>query len=200
MPADMCSQYPLKAPLHLIEGLFRQIRIPLVFPEGRPNLEPREQITIGDPAPVVTGGSDEAALRSMPFGWKGPGGRPVFNFRSEGRRFASSQRCLVPASGFYEFTDPEPGQKRKTKWLFTLQGCEWFWIAGVVREGGFAMLTTAPGEDVAPYHDRQIVLLAPETGPEWLNLSRPEADLLTAPPAGSLTVERVFPPVDPTLL
>jgi putative SOS response-associated peptidase YedK len=33
-----------------------------------------------------------------------PGGAPVFYFRSEGRRFASSARCIVPASAFFEFT------------------------------------------------------------------------------------------------
>jgi hypothetical protein len=33
-----------------------------------------------------------------------PGGAPGFNFRSEGRHFADSNRCLIPASAFFEFT------------------------------------------------------------------------------------------------
>jgi putative SOS response-associated peptidase YedK len=41
-------------------------------------------------------------------------------------------------------------------------------IAGIWREGhgnhppAFTMLTTAPGADVEPYHNRQIVVLRPE--------------------------------------
>ncbi len=55
------------------------------------------------------------------------------------------------------------------------------------------MLTTEPGPDIAPYHDRQIVLLRPEAGPDWLELRKSEDELLRALPAGSLAVEKVFP-------
>lgn len=190
----MCSQYQIKLPLHVIEASFSQTGIPLRFPSGRPNIEPREQVTIGDTALVVTTGADGPEALSLPFAWKGPNGRPVFNFRSDGRRFDGARRCLVPASGFYEFTDPQPGQKRKTRWRFTLAGSEWFWMAGVIRDGGFALLTTAPGDDIAPYHDRQIIVLPPEQGLDWLTLSRSEAELLRPLPGGTLEVERDFPP------
>src|SRR3546814_8239380 len=88
-------------------------------------------------------------------------GKPVYNFRSEGREFTSN-RCLILADGFYEFTKPEePGQKRKTKWLFTMRDHPWFCIAGIWRQGpageAFTMLTMDAGEDVAPYHHRQII-------------------------------------------
>jgi len=190
----MCSQYQVKLPLHIVEASFSHTRFPLRFPQGRPNIEPRDQVTIADTAVIVTGQDDGAALLSMPFSWKGPNGRPVFNFRSDGRRFDSARRCLVPASGFFEFTDALPGQKRKTRWRFTLAGSDWFWMAGIVRDGGFALLTTAPGDDIAPYHDRQIIVLPPEQGVDWLTLSRPEADLLRPLPKGTLEVERDFPP------
>lgn len=190
----MCSQYQIKLPLHIVEASFSHTRFPLHFPQGRPNIEPRDQVTIGDSAVIVTGDEDAASLLTLPFSWKGPNGRPVFNFRSEGRRFDSARRCLVPASGFFEFTDPQPGQKRKTRWCFTLAGSDWFWMAGVVRDGGFALLTTAPGDDVAAFHDRQIIVLPPAQGQDWLALSRPEAELLRPLPKGSLLVERDFPP------
>jgi putative SOS response-associated peptidase YedK len=51
------------------------------------------------------------------------------------------------------------------------------------------MLTTAPGPDVAPYHDRQSAVLPPADWPVWINLTRPEKDLLYPPPAGSLQAE-----------
>lgn len=190
----MCSQYQIKLPLHIVEAAFSHTRFPLRFPQGRPNIEPRDQVTIGDAAVIVTGEDDAAHLMTLPFSWKGPNGRPVFNFRSDGRRFDSARRCLVPATGFFEFTDPQPGQKRKTRWRFTLAGSDWFWMAGVVRHGGFALLTTRPGDDIAPYHDRQIIVLPPEQGMDWLALSRPEAELLRPLPGGSLQVERDFPP------
>src|SRR3546814_7278627 len=38
--------------------------------------------------------------------WIDHRGKPVFNFRSENRSFASSDRRLIPSDGFYEFTVP----------------------------------------------------------------------------------------------
>ena len=70
-------------------------------------------------------------------------------------------------------------------------------IAGLWREGdgnqpaAFTMLTTDPGPDVAPYHNRQVVVLRPENWSAWIDLSRPEAELLQPLPAGSLSVETV---------
>ncbi|MCS6624979.1 SOS response-associated peptidase family protein [Roseibacterium beibuensis] len=196
----MCSQFQVKLPLHIVEASFSHTRFPLRFPMGRLNIEPRDEVTIGDSAAVVVGGEDGPEMANLPFAWKAPNGRPVFNFRSEGRRFDSSRRCLIPASGFFEFTEAQPGQKRKTRWLFTLRDEPWFWMAGIVRDGAFALLTTAPGDDIAPYHDRQVVVLPPTAGPDWLDLSRPEGELLRPLEADALAVERVFPPLEPTLL
>ncbi|CDX52010.1 conserved hypothetical protein [Mesorhizobium plurifarium] len=52
------------------------------------------------------GRGDAIELASITFGFplSGRTAGPVFNFRSEGRRFADSKRCLVPASAFFEFT------------------------------------------------------------------------------------------------
>lgn len=190
----MCNNYRLHVPVNVIGDAFRQADRPLHFPDGQPNLPATDDIRIGDRAAVITLEGETPQLTMTPWAWKGPGGRPVFNFRSDGRRFDGSTRCLIPADGFYEFTEAQPGEKRKTKWLFTMSGASWFWIAGVVRDGAFAMLTTEPGPDVAPYHDRQVVVLAPEAGMAWLDLSRPEGEMLKALPAGALSVDRVWPP------
>ncbi len=143
----------------------------------------------------------------MRFGFPPPPGKkggPVFNFRSEGRSFAASRRCLIPASAFFEFT----GTKYlKAKHRFTLGDAPFLCIAGLWRDVGreaagegagntnqppaFTMLTTAPGPDVASIHNRQVVVLRPEDWRHWLHLTRPEADLLRPLPAGSLRVEEV---------
>lgn len=189
----MCNEYQLILPFDEAIKELNRTRNPLVFPNGVPNFGATASIRIGDRAPVIWAGADGPEVRMTPWAWNGPGGRPIFNFRSDGRDFSNSLRCVIPADGFFEFTNPETGQKRKTKWRFGLAGQTSFWIAGLVKEGAFAMLTTGPGPDIAPYHDRQIVLLPQGHALDWLDLSRPQAELLRPSPAGSLTVEKVFP-------
>jgi putative SOS response-associated peptidase YedK len=159
------------------------------------DLPQADDIRIGTLGPVMRQAGNGVELAQMTFGFppKGRGG-PVFNFRSEGRHFENSQRCLIPASAFFEFT----GTKYpKAKHRFTLNGAPFLCIAGLWRDGegnqppSFTMLTTEPGPDISPYHNRQIVVLRPESWMDWLYLSKPEDMLLTPLPAGSLSVETV---------
>ena len=188
----MCNNYVFRPP---DDRLFSHLKLggDLNYPFGKPNLEPTD-VRIGDRAPVVTRHDDAVSLMMVLWAWKGPQGRPVFNFRSEGRDFSGNQRCLIPACGFYEFTDAMPGEKRKTKWLFEMPEHPDFWIAGIIRQDAFAMLTCTPGPDIQPYHDRQVVLLRPEQGLDWLDGPQDGADLLAPAPGGTLTVRRIFPP------
>lgn len=190
----MCNEIRRRIALGQIRDDFSQVRIPLDFPEGLPNLAPLDSIRITDPAAIVKqGATPELVVRR--WSWPGPGGKPVYNFRSEGRRF-SSGRCLIVADGFYEFTaNPDPNAKRKQKWLFTKTGEDWFGIAGLVRPHGdseaFTMLTTEPGPDVLPYHSRQIVILERADWARWLQPSAEADDLLKPLPAGSFNVEQI---------
>lgn len=187
----MCNDYRYRQPPSSLVDEFSQLKIQWAG-GATPNYPPRDDIRIGDTAPVVRRVGEGVEVALTPWAWKTGPGRPVFNFRSEGRSFAKSDRVLIPADGFYEFTAPaDPKQKLKDKHLFTLEGEPWFWIVGLVKEGAFAMLTTEPGPDIAPFHDRQIVVLPRAEGMAWLDLSRPEAEILRALPAGSLTHEQV---------
>jgi putative SOS response-associated peptidase YedK len=166
--------------------------MPLSFPEGLPNLQPRD-IAITDPGAIVRQGYELVVRR---WSWPGPGGKPVYNFRSEGREFGSA-RCLIVADAFYEFTPPaDPKAKRKHKWRFTLRDAPIFAIAGLWRTDptvgeAFTMLTTEPGEDVRPYHNRQIVVLPPSEFARWLDPQVPAQEVLKPLPAGSLRVEQI---------
>jgi putative SOS response-associated peptidase YedK len=157
-----------------------------------------DDIKIGDLGPVLVLSGNGAAVRPMKFGWPGarPKAPPVFNFKSDGRHFDKSKRCVVILSGFFEFT----GSKYpKAKHRFTLHNSPVMGIAGLYHEAegdepeSFTMLTTAPGPDILPYHDRQVCVLAPADWSAWLYLTKPEADLLKPLPAGSLDVETVRP-------
>ena len=70
----------------------------------------------------------------------------------------------MPASHFFEFTGKT---SPKSKWKFTKTGEDWFCFAGLWRPmpdrgAAFTLLTTAPGPDVAPIHDRQMIVLERE--------------------------------------
>jgi putative SOS response-associated peptidase YedK len=191
----VCNLYTQKKSVDEIARLFREIQVPLEFPEGLPNLQPVD-IAITDPGPIVraaAGGSGRFELVVRRWSWPGPGGKPVYNFRSEGRDFPSG-RCLIVADGFYEFTAPaDPKAKRKDRWLFTSPDEPMLCIAGLVRDApgigqAFTMLTTDPGPDVAPYHGRQVAVLASAKWRSWLDGSVAAGELLKPAAAGRLEV------------
>jgi putative SOS response-associated peptidase YedK len=191
----MCNLYTQTKSVDEVARVFRDLQMPLRFPEGAPNLSPRD-ICITDPAPIVRRAEDEAGAYELVvrrWSWPGAGGTPVYNFRSDGREFPSG-RCLIIADGFYEFTMPaDPKQKRKDRWLFTRSDGQMIGIAGIVRDApdvgdAFTMLTTPPGPDVAPIHSRQVAILPPGQWNAWLDNSASAGELLRPCPAGTLTV------------
>jgi len=194
----MCNEAARRIELGLLREDFAHLRISLHFPEGLPNMQPLPSVRITDGTVIVRAvedGSSDAELVTRRWSWPGAHGKPVYNYRSDGRNIARG-RCLIPVDGFYEFTAPQSGQKRKTKWIFTHTRHPWFCIAGVWKHDAgvgeaFSMLTTEPGADIAPYHSRQVVVLNRSDWSAWLDGSAPSADLCRPAPAGTLTAARV---------
>lgn len=192
----MCNDYEQHVAWAEYKRLMQEIALEISTQQNELDLRQADDIRIGDDGPVMRKFGEEVELVSMRFGLPPPKPKaaPIFNFRSEGRSFAKSKRCLVPASAFYEFT----GSKYpKTKHRFSLNDAPFMAIASLWREGegnqppAFTMLTTEPGPDVAPIHNRQVVVLRPEHWRHWLELSKPEGELLRPLPAGSLRTEIV---------
>ena len=194
----MCNEHRRTVELGRISDAFAQLRIPLRFPEGAPNLAALESIRITDPSAIVRARDGEIELVQRRWSWPGPTGKPVFNYRGEGREFgnkATGGRCLIIADGFYEYTDAEEGGRRKARWLFTKAGEDLFGIAGIWRTDAkvgeaCTMLTVAPGADVLPYHNRQIAVLERADWRRWLDASAPAAALLAPSAAGTFEVSR----------
>lgn len=190
----MCNEYESFSKWEEYAAMMAGVDLERSIRQGPEALPDLGSVRIGDTAPVIVAAGNGVELRSMKFGFPPPRPKagPVFNFRSEGRSFKDSNRCLIPAAAFYEFT----GMKYpKTKHRFTSPHWPMLAIAGLWRETeaglAFTMLTTEPGPDVAPIHDRQIVILPPENWADWLYLQKPEAELLRPLPAGSLVTEVV---------
>jgi putative SOS response-associated peptidase YedK len=168
----MCNLYRLHKGADAIRQIFEGLGHQLTFPEGIPNLQPTD-IRITDPAPIVRMGQNGLEMVIRRWSWPGTHGKPVFNLRSEGRKF--TRRCLAIADGFYEFTKPEdPKAKRKNKWYFSPVEGELIGIAAVTQthpEVGeaFSLLTAEPSPEVAPIHNRQIILPSPAHWLSWLD-------------------------------
>lgn len=170
----MCNLYRLHKGADAVRQLFADMGLQLSFPEGIPNLEPRD-IRITDRAPIVKLSNDGLVMVERRWSWPGQHSKPVFNLRSEGRSF--SNRCLAIADGFYEFTAPEdPKAKRKDRWLFSPVDGGLLGIAAVTRTSpeigeAFSLLTAEPSPEVAPIHNRQIILPSPTHWLQWLDPS-----------------------------
>jgi putative SOS response-associated peptidase YedK len=119
---------------------------------------------------------------------KEAGGKAFTVVRAEGRSFPD-RRCLVPASDFYF-------RKGGKRYRFALRGTDLFYFAGIWGPGvdgwppSYAVLTVAANPDIAPFHDRQMAVLPPADRMAWLDLTRPEAELLRPLPAHSFHFER----------
>jgi len=129
----MCNRYRRAITLGEIDVGFTEIsdiRIPLRFPEGRPNLQATD-ICITDTGTIIRADAEGAPeLVQRRWSWPGATGKPVFNYRSEGREFPQG-RCLIVADGFYEYTTRQPARDPRTAGYsprrasrgFALRGC-----------------------------------------------------------------------------
>ena len=84
------------------------------------------------------------------------------------------RRCLIPASGFYEWKRINGGKQAyyfhlQNKPLFAFAGLWEFWQGREKSLESCAIITTSANATVEPIHDRMPVILAPENYSEWLN-------------------------------
>ena len=112
--------------------------------------------------------------------WGMPGGkgkRPLFNARGETvhrlptfREAFRSARCLIPASGFYEWRQDGDGGKTPV-WVHHVDERP-FAFAGIIggdTEPAAAIVTCEPNSLMAQIHHRMPVILEPEDYGEWLS-------------------------------
>lgn len=108
--------------------------------------------------------------------------RPAF--RDAFRRW----RCLVPASGFYEW-QTIAGQKQP--WYLRPTDAELFGLAGIASlwKGlrSVSLITTAPNSLMEAIHDRMPVIVAPEDYAAWLDPANQDVDSL-------MRYVRAYPP------
>ena len=175
----MCGRFALNVTPAEVEKLFGY--------EERPNFPPRDNIAPTEPIAVVTFENGKRHFRLMRWGllpgWlKEPDGFPVlFNARGETittkpafRAAARHRRCLVPASGFYEWkkegTKKIPHRLSSDEApLFAMAG---LWEPYAHLNGSeidtATIVTTAASGIVADLHDRMPVIIPRDQFSIWL--------------------------------
>ena len=126
--------------------------------------------------PVITGSNE---YKAMKWGFAGYNGRPIINARSETayqkpmfRNSIIERRCLIPASGYYEWQKIE---NKKQKYLFTSPENAVFYMLGCfkIEQGSllpnFVILTRDATELIQVIHDRMPVIVTANAGDEWLS-------------------------------
>ncbi|TVP70854.1 MAG: SOS response-associated peptidase [Rhodobacteraceae bacterium] len=111
---------------------------------------------------------------------------------------ARQRRCLIPASGFYEWTKDTEGQRlpwfiaSRTDEMLAFAGIWQDWIQGDQRHVTCAIVTCAANDAMAQIHHRMPVIVAPEDWSLWLGeAGHGAAGLMRAAPEGALRWHRV---------
>lgn len=141
------------------------------------------------------------------------GNAPLINGRIESilekpsfKDSVTRRRCVIPASGYYEWQVRSDGTKQPFyinagEGMFALAGLYEWWKK---PDGTWLLSATTLTKDSAPelahIHDRNPLLLTPETLDVWLDAHiEGDQDLLDAISAGSdeVAAEALFTPVSP---
>jgi putative SOS response-associated peptidase YedK len=188
----MCGRFTLNIPLEALIERFCISEFPSFALQARFNIAPTLEI------PVVRQYADYAdhldLLRwgFIPSWQKEPhSGSPLINARSESiaekpafRQAIKYRRCLVPASGFYEWL--REGDKKVPQYIRLKDGSPMVfaavWEASEGPDGKpvdtCAILTTAANNLVAPLHNRMPVILHPAEFSSWLDRDQRDPEKL----------------------
>ncbi|THD84853.1 SOS response-associated peptidase [Aliigemmobacter aestuarii] len=206
----MCGRFTMTHPDEAMARLFGAV------PGNDLPPVPRYNICPTNPVAVVTSDGGTRRLRAMRWGFlphwykSVTDGPLIINARSDTvatkpafREAIRQRRCLIPASGFYEWAEGEGGAR--LPWYITRSDGAPMAFAGLWQrwdgEGGpldaCAMVTTDAGPEMARIHHRQPVILGPAEWPLWLGEAGHGAAVLMTPShPGVLTAHRVDPKVN----
>ena len=137
-------------------------------------------------APVLVARGEKILGTLQTWGLPGPRGGLIINARAETvtqkpmfRRSIAAQRCVIPASSFYEW------DAARHKYQFALPGSP-LYLAGIYNNvdgrDRFVILTTAPNASVQNIHDRMPLLLSRADIRPWLTDPGAALALLAATP------------------
>jgi putative SOS response-associated peptidase YedK len=167
------------------------------------NFQPRYNICPTDTIDVVVRGGDDRALVPMRWGlipgwWKKPLKEmrlATFNARSESiaekptfRDSFQKRRCLIPASGYYEWLPTPNGKQpfyftRRDGQVITFAGVQDDWVDPESKERirSCSIVITNANKVASDIHDRMPIILDPKDFEQWERGDVREAAALMKP-------------------
>lgn len=119
------------------------------------------------------------------------------------RTACRERRCLIVATGFYEWTKTEQGARlpwyihRTDGAPMAFAGVWQNWGGAENRQGTCAIVTTAANQTLGKIHHRMPLILEPDHWPLWLGeAGKGAARLMRSGPDDILTAHRVDPAVN----
>jgi putative SOS response-associated peptidase YedK len=112
------------------------------------------------------------------------------------REAFKTRRCLVPATGWYEWQKIDPKTKRPYHFRPTADPFAFGGIYDVWKGGGkvitsFSIVTTAAAPSIAPYHDRMPLVLDEGQFEDWMREPPERAGEMMKSYAGAIEVWQV---------
>jgi len=183
----MCGRYSVLTEDEIIEvrSIIREVSLRLARDDFSGYEAGLKEIAPTNRAAIITSDGNELAFEFGRFGFEKWDGRGVIiNARAETIRDKSmfkscidTGRCVVPASGYYEWKYPAEGQKKKVKHLIKDRDGNLLFMAGLWRDGKdgreFVVITKEPYGDVVRIHDRMPVILRIDRLEDWLSGAMP---------------------------
>ena len=201
----MCGRFALTLPDDAMASLFEATLSNDLAPLPNYNICPTNMIH------TVTSDDGQRRLRPMRWGflphwYKTENGGPLLiNARAETiaekpafKAACRERRCLIPASGFYEWTKDEEGNR--LPWyihptegdLIAFAGVWQNWERDGVAHTTCAIVTTEANRPMSAIHHRMPVTIAAEDWGLWLGEEgKGAATLMHAAPEGALAFHRV---------
>ena len=175
----MCARYVITSPADAIRALFGYA--------DRPTFPPRYNVAPTQPIPIVRLDAGKPAFWLVRWGFlpswvKDPRSFSLLvNARGESviekpafRNAMRRRRCLIPADGFYEWSDTRPRRpffvRSKDGGPMAFAGLWETWTGPNGEEvDTAAIVTTRANRTLAPIHDRMPVIVPPEAFNLWLD-------------------------------
>jgi putative SOS response-associated peptidase YedK len=184
----MCNEFAQERAWREYSEMMQREALKIITPE-LPDLPFTATRRPTDPALVIRAAPGGVALDIIKWGWPKPGSkRPILWLQSEHRRDPPETRGIVPIERFVEYRgDRAP----KEKFEFWPAINEPMGMGVIIRGDRWAHLTTAPGPEVAPVHDRQPALVRLTDWGRFVTQAAWPADLMAPTPEGTLKALQV---------